>query len=99
MALRDTMGRKQAKPDDGSPANDRSSHIALALLLCFAFAIRLYYLREAAAQPLWWEEAEYLVKAKSLVFGTPETGYNSSRPLGFPLMLAAFYELGLGETS
>jgi hypothetical protein len=93
------MRRKEAKPYDRSPPNDRTSHILLALLLCFAFVIRLHYFQEATAQPLWWDEAEYLLKAKNLVFGTPETGFNRSRPLGFPLMLAAFYQLGLGETS
>jgi hypothetical protein len=78
---------------------DHSSAIALGLLLCFAFAIRLYYFQQASTQPLWWDEAEYLLKAKSLVFGTPDTGFFDARPLGFPLTLAAFYELGLGETS
>lgn len=98
-ARRDGMRRKEAKRDDRRLPNDRRSYIALALLLCFAFVIRLHYFQQATTQPLWWDEAEYLLKAKSLVFGTPETGFNRSRPLGFPLMLAAFYQLGLGETS
>jgi len=78
---------------------NRRSAIALGLLLCLALALRLHYFQQAIGQPVWWDEAEYLLKAKSLVFGTPDTGFYTARPLGFPLTLAAFYELGLGETS
>ncbi|RMH17857.1 MAG: hypothetical protein D6696_14550 [Acidobacteria bacterium] len=68
----------------------------LILLVGFAVLVRLYYFWLTKDQPLWWDEAEYALAAKSLVFGTPSTGWWEGGPILLPLLLAAFYALGLG---
>lgn len=68
-------------------------------LLLVSFGVRLYYLQVTRGQPVWWDEAEYLVKAKSIALGTPDTGFFVGRPMLLPLMLSAVYALGLGETA
>ena len=71
----------------------------LIALLVFAFLVRLYYFILTKSQPVWWDEAEYLLKAKSIALGTPDTGFWEGRPILFPIMLSAFYFIGLGEIS
>lgn len=73
-------------------------NIALIAVMLLAFAIRLYYFTLTAYQPVWWDEAEYMLKAKSLVFGTPATGWAWFRPILFPLLAASFFKVGLGVT-
>ncbi|MBS3140774.1 glycosyltransferase family 39 protein [Candidatus Woesearchaeota archaeon] len=57
----------------------------LALILIFAFLIRLFYFMKTFQQPLWWDEAEYMSMAKSLFFNIPYE-FNSQRPILFPLL-------------
>ncbi len=71
----------------------------LILILIFAFIIRLYYFFLTKDQAVWWDEAEYLLKAKNIALGTPETGFWYGRPILFPIILSGFYFLGLDETA
>lgn len=68
-------------------------------LLVSAAALRLYYFNLTQDQPLWWDEAVYLLKAKALVFGTPETGWDRSRPVLLSFIAALFFKIGLNESA
>lgn len=75
---------------------DRENLIFI-LILIFAFALRLYYFFITKSQALWWDEAEYMLKAKSIALGTPDTGWWAGRPILFPLIASVFLKIGLGE--
>lgn len=73
-------------------------NLMLLALIIFALLIRLYYFTLTMHQPLWWDEAEYMLKAKNIAFGTPDTGYAADvRPILFSLIAAVFYKIGAGE--
>lgn len=73
-------------------------HLALLGIVLLAVVIRLYYFFLTTNQPLWWDEAEYLLKAKNIAFGTPETGWGAAgRPILFSFIAAGFFKIGLGE--
>lgn len=73
-------------------------NLALIGILIFAFIIRLYYFNLTKAQPLWWDEAEYMLKAKNIALGTPDTGWGSNvRPVLFPFLASFFFRIGFGE--
>src|SRR3989339_561413 len=72
-------------------------NLILLSILVFAFAIRMYYFFMTTSQPLWWDEAEYMLKAKNIAFGTPDTGWWYGRPILFPVISALFLKIGLGE--
>ena len=73
-------------------------NIALIVLIILAFSIRLYYFNITKFQPVWWDEAEYMIKANSLAFGTPETGWwGEGRPVLFPFLASLLFKAGLGE--
>lgn len=73
-------------------------NLILIALLIFALIIRLYYFSLTLNQPLWWDESEYMLKAKNIAFGTPDTGWAGNlRPILFSLISAAFFKIGLGE--
>ena len=75
-------------------------NLALVGLIILAFAIRLYYFNITKYQPLWWDKAEYMIKANNLAFGTPETGWwGEGRPVLFPFLASLFFKAGLGEIS
>lgn len=72
---------------------------AIILLLIAAFVIRIHYFSLTSNQPLWWDEAEYMLKAKNIALGTPETGWAQGlRPILFPLITSLSFLLGFGET-
>ena len=81
-------------------------NIALVLTLLFSFFIRLYYYFMTRTQTVWWDEAAYLIKAKSLAFpyylqhipGIVGRAFNPARSPLYSLILAFFYKLGLTET-
>lgn len=72
-------------------------NLILFSILAIAFGIRLYFFFVTKNQPLWWDEAEYMLKAKSIAFGTSTTGWFSYRPVLFSLISALFFKIGLGE--
>jgi len=72
-------------------------NLSIIGILIFAFAIRLYYFSLTKDQAVWWDEAEYLLKAKNIVFGTPDTGWWFGRPVLFSLVVALLFKIGIGE--
>jgi 4-amino-4-deoxy-L-arabinose transferase-like glycosyltransferase len=69
-------------------------------VILFAIIVRLYFFFLTKNQPLWWDEAEYLLKAKNIAFGTPATGWAGAiRPIALPVFAAIFFKIGLGEFS
>jgi hypothetical protein len=70
--------------------------ILLAALLSITGVALAHNVWLTAHQPVWWDEAEYLLEAKHLALGTPETGFADLRPILFPLALSGFYKAGLG---
>jgi len=78
--------------------SNRNNQILVGILI-LALIIRLYFFTLTNGQALWWDEAEYLLKAKSIAFGTPETGWAGAiRPILFPAIASVFFKLGLGES-
>lgn len=72
-------------------------NLALFGVILAALAIRLYYFFITINQPLWWDEAEYGLRAKAFAFGTPLTGWAPQRELIIPLFFSIFLKIGLGE--
>jgi len=88
--------RSPAKPVSTGPWF--SPWLVLALL-AVALGVRLYYFLLTRDQPVWWDEAEYLVKARSIALGTPDTGYFIGRPILLSVFMSGLYAIGLGETA
>lgn len=76
-------------------------NLILILLMSFAIIFRLVYFFKLGNQPIWWDEADYLVIAKTWISGTnaPEwlSHFTGMRPLFLPLIWALFFKLGFGE--
>ena len=72
-------------------------NLALVGILLAAIAIRLYYFFMTLHQPLWWDEAEYALRAKAFAFGTPITGWAPEREFIVPIFFSIFLKIGLGE--
>lgn len=83
MSLKDTLKNKRYT-------------IILAVILIFAFILRLKYI--SFQQPLWWDEAEYLSIAKHWAYGIPFE-VSLIRPFLFSFLAAGFYKLGFGEAA
>jgi 4-amino-4-deoxy-L-arabinose transferase-like glycosyltransferase len=88
----------QAPPAASAAWRPGPDAVVVALLL-FAVGLRLHYFVLTKDQPLWWDEAEYMLKAKALVFGTPETGWWQARPILLSFFAAGLMYVGLGETA
>jgi len=72
--------------------------LILVSILIFAFFIRLYYFNINST--IWWDESEYLLKAKDIAFGTGfQDAYKFSprKPILMPLLWGLFYKLGANE--
>jgi 4-amino-4-deoxy-L-arabinose transferase-like glycosyltransferase len=78
---------------------DRRTRLQLVAGLLLVGAVRLYYTILTFDQPVWWDEAEYLLKARSIALGTPDTGFYVGRPIVPSLAMAGFFGIGLGEGS
>jgi len=74
-------------------------NLTFTILLVLIFILYLHYFSLTRQQPLWWDEAEYMLKAKSIALGTPDTGYWSGRPFLFSYLASILFFLGLGEAS
>jgi len=72
-------------------------NLALVGILVFAFCLRLYYFILTKNQPLWWDEAEYMLKAKSIFKNTPTTGYFFGRPPLMSFLFSIFFLMPNGE--
>ena len=73
--------------------------VLFVVLLIFALGLRAYYFTLTKDQPLWWDEAEYMLKAKALALGTPDTGWWEARPILLPFLGAGLLTIGLGEVT
>jgi hypothetical protein len=69
-------------------------NLLFILILISGFIIRLYYLYITKNQALWWDEAEYGLRAKAFAFGTPITGWASERELIVPIIFSFFLKIG-----
>ena len=73
----------------------------LVLLISFAMIIRLYYFFKVGAQPIWWDEGDYLALAKGLLLHWQNqewwAHFSGIRPLLLPLIWALFFKLGFSE--
>ena len=72
----------------------------LFAILLFAVAIRLFYFFQFSEQPIWWDEAEYMLKAKSIALNFPASWHDYWSPRK-PILLAwifvPFFKIGLSE--
>src|SRR3989338_2615633 len=74
---------------------DKHNLIFLAVLF-LGIIIRLYYLIITKNQPLWWDEAEYLLMAKYFATGDLFMNLFASRPLLLHLFFAFLMKINLG---
>lgn len=74
-------------------------NLYFVLILLAALAVRLYYFFQTNGQALWWDEAEYGLRAKAFAFGTPLTGWAPERELVVPLLFSFILRLGGTETT
>src|SRR3989344_7032361 len=82
--------KEQLKEKIKSFFNDRYNFY-LIFILIFAFIARIYYFFLTQNQALWWDEAEYMLKAKSFFFDIPITGLGEMREPIIPLIWAVLY--------
>jgi len=75
---------------------DKHNRIFL-LVLTIGILLRLYYLIITANQPLWWDEAEYVLMGKFFAGGELLTGLLASRPLLWPMIIASLTKINLGS--
>ncbi len=71
------------------------TNLTIVLIILFGILVRIYYLIVTYAQPLWWDEAEYLLMAKYFATGIRSIDLLASRPLLLPIILAFFMKIGL----
>jgi hypothetical protein len=74
--MQDTAPETQKKIRERS-ARKSATFIFIALII-FAGALRLYYFYLTKDQPLWWDEAEYMLKGSRLRWLPPDTGWYQS---------------------
>lgn len=75
-------------------------NLYLFSIFALAIAIRLFYFWIMKQQPIWWDEAEYMAKAKKLAFGFQWYDYWSpKKPILLTWMFAALYRIGFDETA
>ncbi len=70
-------------------------HVIFLCILLVATILRLKYYNVNLG--LWWDEGEYLLKAKNWAFGTPITAYWEARPMTLTLIWALLLKLGASE--
>jgi 4-amino-4-deoxy-L-arabinose transferase-like glycosyltransferase len=68
-------------------------------IIVIAIALRLYVFAVTKTQPLWWDEAEYGLKAKSFAFGTPTIGWYTAREIVVPFLFSLLSRFGGTEIS
>jgi 4-amino-4-deoxy-L-arabinose transferase-like glycosyltransferase len=72
------------------------NYIFLGIIL-IAFIVRIYFFILTKNQPLWWDEAEYMLKGKSIFLGTPSTGWALQREIIVPFLWGIFYYISRSE--
>src|SRR3989338_8092102 len=71
-------------------------NLILVGIIIVATIIRLKYFN--INMGVWWDEGEYLLKAKNWAFGTPMKDYWNARPVTLSLLWALLFKLGANET-
>jgi len=75
----------------------------LVLIIVFSIIYRLFYFFKLGAQPIWWDEGDYLAISKvwSLGMEIPEwwAHFTGMRPLLLPIIWTIFFKLGFEELS
>ncbi len=78
--------------------NKDTEFFILIGILLVTFFIRLHYFISVGGQAVWWDEAEYLLQAKHIALGTPNTGWAAyTREPFMPIIWSLFFKIGLGE--
>jgi 4-amino-4-deoxy-L-arabinose transferase-like glycosyltransferase len=74
-------------------------HILILIgILILGIFLRVQIFNQTSDQALWWDEAEYMAKAKKLAFGWEWTDYwNSHKPILLSFLAVPFFWLGIGE--
>jgi len=74
-------------------------NLILLGLIIFAITIRIYVFTLTINQPLWWDEGEYGLKAKSFAFGTPSNGWYGAREVVVPFIFSLIFRFGGTEVA
>ncbi len=73
----------------------------LFALMAFVVLTRLYYFIKLGAQPIWWDEGDYLAIAKVWALNLPIPDwwahFTGMRPLLMPMIWAGMFKIGLSE--
>jgi 4-amino-4-deoxy-L-arabinose transferase-like glycosyltransferase len=76
---------------------DRTT-ILLSLIILVAFILRLYYFIKFGDQALWYDEADYFLRAKVMAFQElADAPYAARKPVFMVFIWTAILKLGLGE--
>lgn len=78
-------------------------NLLLVGIILFAVILRIYWFFKIGNQPLWWDEANYMDYARTLLGASywkeMFISIDAIRPIAFPLMILVFTIFGLGESS
>lgn len=67
-------------------------------ILILGIVLRLYVFNMTSNQSLWWDEAEYMAKAKQIAYGWEGVDFwNPHKPILLSLISAPIFLTGLGE--
>jgi 4-amino-4-deoxy-L-arabinose transferase-like glycosyltransferase len=72
-------------------------NLTLFSILILALVIRLYYFFLTMNQPVWWDEGEYMIAAKSFFHRIPITGLSPIREMVIPFFWGILYFISPGE--
>jgi len=89
--------RKQAISDKIMSWLSNKWNFYFLIILIFAIVLRIWVFYITKNQPLWWDEADYMTKAKAVAFDTPLTGWNSAREVVAPFIWGFFFMLTKSE--
>jgi len=71
-------------------------NFSLLVIITLTVIIRIYYFVLTYNQPLWWDEAEYMVMARRFAFGIPQI-FDPVRQLLLPVIIAGFLKISSSE--
>lgn len=76
----------------------KPSNFAITALVALVLVYRIYWFFKVGNQPLWFDEAEYLITAKSWL-GIGYWATNPIRPILFTMIAYFFFLAGFGESA
>ena len=72
--------------------------IIFILIILLAVILRIIVFSQTTAQGLWWDEAEYMAKAKYIAYGHDWVDFwNPHKPILLSLIAVPFFLSGIGE--